>query len=612
MKKTILGIYEIAQYTNVSKPAVVNWRNRYHDFPKPIAELKSGPIYNTWEIELWLKSKPDLLEEFKKNLGGTDMVLGLRFKRIAIVGRSRTGKSRILSRFLKFKALYDTYFTRSGEDFTDINIEVHLYKELPENGNIIRFESTESSINGNWESFDEDGVKEFFKNARNNDVYLSTHEKANQPREGWNPKTDKIIITTLASEFALTFMKDLDNLIVIDTPGVSGEVEGLENLSSIDVFILAMKSDNKVEFAKSIRKMLPTLAGARILYVFGDRPNIINEKLHAKAKETAKQALLDFVSLLEDLKTGSILEDSLEVLNPQGYVIPMGAFTEVGEDYEYTYSEECFDNDLKELLDKLLNEDVCTIYENNIADALVAADVAEQQSIIDYIMTILEVYRTYPSGQHGQQGTYKNAFLLKGYDRVKSNGSYEIPQAVAANRKAMIDKLYSLYNNLQVNPANTIDSALQITIIKYCFFKLSDAIKKDCGISRGNHVWEDCPPITMWAEESVIASEILKAQVMQGVVSFNNVFMANGYTSKSWNCVDAPVFYQGKSSYLNEKLEIIHTCNLIALPSANLQQLIHNAYNLALFKLGQYSVCEFLINTTNATGTPMAWVAKLK
>ncbi|HEX3857476.1 MAG TPA: AAA family ATPase [Verrucomicrobiae bacterium] len=51
----LVGIAEIGQLLGVSKQAVVNWRKRYEDFPKPIRELESGPIWEFRPVEEWRK-----------------------------------------------------------------------------------------------------------------------------------------------------------------------------------------------------------------------------------------------------------------------------------------------------------------------------------------------------------------------------------------------------------------------------------------------------------------------------------------------------------------------------------------------------------------------------
>src|SRR5262249_2803350 len=50
----LIGVYEIAELANVSPSAVANWRKRFSDFPSPLAELKSGPVFGESEVKIWL------------------------------------------------------------------------------------------------------------------------------------------------------------------------------------------------------------------------------------------------------------------------------------------------------------------------------------------------------------------------------------------------------------------------------------------------------------------------------------------------------------------------------------------------------------------------------
>jgi hypothetical protein len=50
----LVGIYEIAEMAGKSRQAVANWRARLSNFPKPVAELKAGPVFNRSEVRAWL------------------------------------------------------------------------------------------------------------------------------------------------------------------------------------------------------------------------------------------------------------------------------------------------------------------------------------------------------------------------------------------------------------------------------------------------------------------------------------------------------------------------------------------------------------------------------
>ncbi len=51
----LMGVYEIAQAAGVSPQAVTNWVVRFADFPKPLATLASGSVWNAVEIGAWLE-----------------------------------------------------------------------------------------------------------------------------------------------------------------------------------------------------------------------------------------------------------------------------------------------------------------------------------------------------------------------------------------------------------------------------------------------------------------------------------------------------------------------------------------------------------------------------
>jgi chromosome partitioning protein len=53
----LIGLFEIAELAGVSPPAVANWRKRSADFPRPVADLKSGPVFSKSDVRAWLRKK---------------------------------------------------------------------------------------------------------------------------------------------------------------------------------------------------------------------------------------------------------------------------------------------------------------------------------------------------------------------------------------------------------------------------------------------------------------------------------------------------------------------------------------------------------------------------
>lgn len=52
------GVHEVAELLGISKPALAD-RRRGRDFPKPLAELRAGPVWDLDEVEAYqVTSRP--------------------------------------------------------------------------------------------------------------------------------------------------------------------------------------------------------------------------------------------------------------------------------------------------------------------------------------------------------------------------------------------------------------------------------------------------------------------------------------------------------------------------------------------------------------------------
>ena len=56
----LIGVKEVAELAGVSSAAVANWRNRHADFPRPLQEVGSGPVFDSDAVHDWLarRQKP--------------------------------------------------------------------------------------------------------------------------------------------------------------------------------------------------------------------------------------------------------------------------------------------------------------------------------------------------------------------------------------------------------------------------------------------------------------------------------------------------------------------------------------------------------------------------
>ncbi len=56
-EEDFVGINEIADMAKVTRQAVANWRTRMSDFPRPVIELASGPVFKRSHVSAWLKRR---------------------------------------------------------------------------------------------------------------------------------------------------------------------------------------------------------------------------------------------------------------------------------------------------------------------------------------------------------------------------------------------------------------------------------------------------------------------------------------------------------------------------------------------------------------------------
>lgn len=610
----LVGLREIADICGVSSSSVSNWRVREPSFPKPVQELKAGPIFDLYEIEQWLLQKgkdTSKIESLKKNGGNVNMLT----KKICIVGRSRVGKSRLISRFLKYSRLVRRYLESGGKDCTKLNFKFYLTKGL-EKKSFMRYLAADSTLNGIEVPFDdehEDEIKNFLRRIEKENTYSqkADDELAGKPRK-LSLLTDSIEIVTEASSLAREIMGDsIECLIITDTPGVSGEVP-LNVASDADVYLLMMKDDNLEEFHISIEKIIPKIAGSNVLFIYRNGNTYTTSEGYNEVLRQVKDAVEDFTDDLSRLVGDSVLNTSLDVLNPSGKVIPMGAFDIIA----LNYVEECFNKDLSAKLKIIFSTKKGSNEEQAIIESLIECNKPNATvsyttgDIINYFDKVVKELSLPNVGT-----TWKTNFSKEGHDRVKTKDNYRIESYAELNCNSVLVDLYDLYKIMKYDSSYKVPKIVQEAIIKLVYIRLTEAIKFDCGIFAGGHPFEDSACKTMFVEEAIYADELLgKGSTPNLTVSdYCDVMRKNGISSATWDWVYKKSLYSGEYAYCNNKLDVIQYCGLNNLHSKNTQQLIYNTYTMGLFKLGQYNLYSFLLsnisaNTVSNKPNAMSWL----
>lgn len=102
MNDDLVGLQEIADIAGVPSSAVSNWRRRFDDFPEPLAELKSGPVFSRAVIDGWLARRDQadlaLATRFYDQLAasrGDDATLAAKIdETVALLIAHKTSESR--------------------------------------------------------------------------------------------------------------------------------------------------------------------------------------------------------------------------------------------------------------------------------------------------------------------------------------------------------------------------------------------------------------------------------------------------------------------------------------------------------------------------------------
>jgi predicted DNA-binding transcriptional regulator AlpA len=53
----LVGVAEIADMAGATKTSVSNWKKKWEDFPKPVADLRAGPVFWRHEVDAWLQKR---------------------------------------------------------------------------------------------------------------------------------------------------------------------------------------------------------------------------------------------------------------------------------------------------------------------------------------------------------------------------------------------------------------------------------------------------------------------------------------------------------------------------------------------------------------------------
>ena len=576
INKEVLTLSDIVDICNSD---VSNWIESDTSFPKPLKKTPAGSIWKTEDIIDYLYKKEDSSTVISK--------ANLKTKTIAIIGRARSGKSFLGSRFVMDKVGFVKLFCGNSNDKTVCPIHIKISESI-----LLESFSFHTNFNSIYSDSDSETIallREKIKNLMKGsysqeDIYQMNEieEVIRKIREiendYQNRKKVSIYIDTYQkpSLFCKELLREcgLGSIQIIDTPGVSGNVEP-ERIVKSDMYIFLVKPDNSDE-AQTLKKIVMQIkadvATSKVAFLYKKEGLFFTKEKYEEAQNTVKNDMIAFSDLFSDLK-GSIIATELDVLNPSSHCILFP-----------TMGEELFLQAMREkLIEAFLPEDTDK-EDKEFQNIILEKEDSAKKLVIDIMNNITPHDLKDGTNNYGLED-----IIAENHNRVMTKDHYRLHSDLDAAYDREIKLLDEYFSKFK--PDDYKDEWQQ-KIIKYIYKRLTQSVRQDRGLGVGTHPWEEHPARTMLVEESILADKILVGinpeEKWMMNEPYKKAFKDNNITSSTWN-------YVGCVNDIDAiiKLEIIKN-HLSQIEVYTRQDLVLCRYIGGLRQIAQYKILKLM------------------
>ena len=583
--KEFFSLNDVAKLCETSNSNVSNWRKRDSKFPTPYQETSAGPIWKAEDIVQYLQEKNEFDVISSSNLSS---------KRVAVIGRARGGKSFLISRFVADRNGFIELFCGNGSDKTACPVYVkisemvilesyrfhtdfnHIYRDEDLPTVVSLREKVSTLISHSYQQEEKDIMVEIeetikrikkienqFPNKKQCQIYIETYQKP--------------------SPFCKELLREcgLGNIEVIDTPGVSGNIEA-SRISKSDLYLFLIKPDNEDE-AQTLKKIVTEIksdvATSKVGFLYKKEGIFLTNKRYDDARAAIKKDMSVYTSLFEDLN-GSIVSTELDVLNPAGHCILFPTM----DSEDVTLPEELFLQDMKKKL-------IAAFKPENEANITHKFDLIMDEKKEEAKKFVLSLMENIPAHNFlTETNLYTiDTFIAEQHDRVKTKDNYRLYNDL---NFAYEQEAKKLDNYFSAFTAIDFPEEWQQILLKLVYKILITSVRTDRGLGIGTHPWEETPARTMLVEESLLADRIL--QNISGKENwiinspYRNALKDCNITSKTWNYVGCN---NDKDAIL--KLEIIAK-HLIPVPVSSRKDMVLCRYIGGLRKVAEYKILSLI------------------
>lgn len=478
----LLNIRQVAERCGMFEEII----QKTSGFPEPCKQTNDGPLWDEESVDAYMS---DFYIFSSKDFYGP--------LKASVLGRSRSGKSFLVSRLVESRDNYMDLFCKDGEGGTFCTVKNIIATTRAFDYIEFRVEYDEKKIDSNLLK----RIKDITRKVPINQIDFA-RTKLQEFRElsqaiGDAAKT-YITVYLRPNEYTSNLLKDAKKgeLIFIDTPGVSCKVK-IEGIEKSDMYIIVLKNDNLDE-ADSLRDIAAELkkyaTTSKVTFLYHVEKVLRNEEQYAKAEDIARGSIKPFEDKFASLRE-CIVDTGLDLLYPEKNCL---LFPTMEDDV--TFVEEIFLGKIKERF---------------VSAAIYGVDAELKMRFDDVVKHMpeeahklaLELISGIPNHDIKDGNYTKKTFSSDDHMRTKTEDDCRVVNALWIAYLKETNKVYGLFSKYKLYKYED----WQETVIKYVYQMLAKTVESDFGLGHSNHWREDNPPATMRVEESIFAREILEA-----------------------------------------------------------------------------------------------------
>ena len=509
-----LSAAEVAEAFGVDQDTILDWETTDKKFPKRSAGSNANiGVWNTTEIAKYAR------EHKNENV----IVLPFSYEKsgkLCILGRARTGKSFLVALFVERRNDYVKYFCSNSGDKTACEVRNIIVDEDKYFEDTFVFHTNFTQLSNSKNDSDEIlALKEEIKKISNKEFEFAKSDS--QPMlekiekvvrlvnkiEKNNPVREKsynyITVYLKPSVYAKKLLKEtgLRYLEIIDTPGVSGDVE-VAQVSKADMYVFVLRAENLQEAAtlkKIVVQLKPFTASSKVSFLYRTEETITRNEDYAEADMATQKDIVAFENSFDDLKK-CIIDTDLDVSNISQNAIALPPMNSKCPTLAEELFLERFTAKFKAAFD----------VEEQVKQEQLAFEkvIKEEKSAVSYTLMLLEKIQRHELMKTDQEPYTDSQFINEKHNRVMTGDNYRLLNDLG---KAYAEEALLLYKSFAVYDENNTPEAWEKVVVKYIYRTLIRSAGKDRGLGISYHFREDYPARTMLIEESIAGAAVYNA-----------------------------------------------------------------------------------------------------